>query len=174
MNSAIDRLADFLVSIIDLCKVGVIVDQYERGVILRWGKLQRLLLPGFHWHWPLGVDQVLTDNVVPTTDSLDPQSLTTKDGLSIVLSGIVTWQIDDIEKVLLQVEDADGVLTDTACGVIARAVAQSTWQQITDPTFPDRLTRRVQTLAAKYGIGVLRVQISDLSRSRSLRLWQSE
>ena len=60
-----DRLFDFISGIIDLFVFWVIVDEYERGVVKTLGKRRRskpVLAPGFHFVWPLGIDEVLVDN----------------------------------------------------------------------------------------------------------------
>jgi regulator of protease activity HflC (stomatin/prohibitin superfamily) len=167
----LDRLVDVLLSFIELFQCWTVIDQYERGVVLRFGKHVRTLQPGFHPVWPMGIEQVLVDNVVPTTTNLSSQSLTTLDGKHVVLSGVVTWSIRHIEKVVLEVEGADEVLADSCYGYIGVMVAASTWEQVRDPVFVEEVTREIRKRAFAYGIEVHRVAFQDMTLCRSVRLW---
>ena len=148
-----------------------VIDKFEEGVQMRLGKPKRTLQPGLRFILPFGIDEVLTDNVVPTTTSLDTQSLTTKDGKSIVIEAVLTHKIVDIQKILLEVEDADDALTDSASGYIAEQVTQHTWAQVRKPEFPKSLKPHIQRQARKWGIGVTKVQFSDCALAPSYRLW---
>jgi regulator of protease activity HflC (stomatin/prohibitin superfamily) len=104
----LDRLFDFITDILELFQFWVVIDEYERGVVKTLGKRRRknpVLDPGFHFVFPLGIDEVLVDNVVPCVDEFDEQSLTTKDGKAITLNAVVMWSISDIQKILFDVRN---------------------------------------------------------------------
>lgn len=169
----LDRLLDFIASALDLFRFWVVIAQYENGVVLRLGKFRRVLEPGLHFIIPFGVDDVLTDNVVTSTFNMTPQSLTTKDGQSVVISAVMTWAIKDVRKTLLEVEGAEDVAIDSCYGIIGQMVASRTWDEVRAPDFAEEITKAVRRRAFRYGIEVQSIQISDLSRTRSLRLWHS-
>ena len=178
-----DRLFDAISQFIDLFKFCAVIDEFERGVVLTLGVPRRrkhrwqfwmrdkvLLGPGLWLIWPLGIDEVLVDNVVPTVDEFDEQSLTTKDGKNVVLTAVVTWSIEDVEKILFEVEDSDEALEESTCGIIGDEVAESTWQDIHKNGFSIRVTKQVRKRAKKWGIKIHTVQFKNLSCSRSIRL----
>jgi len=169
----VNRLIDLFVSFLHLFRAWEIIDEYERGVRLRFGKLYNgALLPGFHWRIPFGVDKILTENVTRTTTALSPQALTTKDGVGVVVSGIVTWRICDIVKFLIKVEEAKEILADVTRGVIRQLVAAHTWDEISykGEQFDDELFKKARTPAFQWGVEVLKVSLSDVAKCRSLRL----
>lgn len=170
-----DRFIDVAIDFIELFRFWIVVDEYERGVVLTWGKRRKwrkpLLGPGFHFVLPLGIDRVLVDNVVPAVLELSQQSLTTKDGEPIVLTAVVTWSIDDVEKILLAVENADSALEESSSGIIGDMVAESSWQHIHANGFAAKVTRKISTRANAWGIHIHSVQFKDLSKSISVRLW---
>ncbi len=170
----LDRFVDVGLQFLGYFRLARVVEAYERGVVLRWGKFHREIGPGFHLLIPLGVDQVYTDNVVPSTLNLGPQSLTTKEGKFVVLSAIVTWSIECVTTVLLEVEGADGVLTDTAYGTISQAVAEATWDEVRSAKFALHVTKLVRKECKKWGIKIIRVRFSDKTACRSIRLWQEQ
>lgn len=168
----LDRLISLAQQLVGLFRFAAVVNDYEAGVVLRLGHFHRKLGPGFHFMLPFGIEQVYTDNCVPSTLSLGPQSLTTRDGVSVVVSGIVTWRIHDIRKMLLEVEDAESVLTDSAYGLIGDSVRAAEWAEVQAPEFAAALTSVIRQKAFRWGIKVSAVQLSDVSRSKSLRLWK--
>src|ERR1035441_3346836 len=100
-----DKLIDLIVSFIHIFYFSCITYSYQRGVILRWGRPNRVVGPGFHWHWPFCIEHYMFANVVPETMTVGPQSLTTKDNRSVVLSTVVTFLVEDVQKFLLEIEE---------------------------------------------------------------------
>jgi len=147
---------------------------------IRWRRLWRVQLwrprliygrpTGLHWVLPFAIDDALVDNVVPRTVSLSAQSLTTKDGKQIVVSAVVTAAISNIRKALLKVEGVDHALMDSCYAAIASAVSHAEWGQLATDEFNENLTKACRAQAWRYGIEIERVQLSDLSLCRSIRL----
>ena len=167
----LDRLFDFLLLVYKKLIPWVILDEYERGVILRWGRKHRALGPGWHWRWPLGIENYLSASVVTDTCRMPPQSLTTADGVSIVVSAVITSHVVDVEKLLLECEDKDQAMLDSAFAVIARLVTTNKWEDIHTERFANRMTLHVKRKAERFGIAVESVAFADVARCRSVRLW---
>lgn len=168
----LDWIPDAIENWFDYITPVVVVDEFERGVLLRWGKCKKELDPGLHWKWPLA-DRALLDNVVPRTINLKAQSLTTKDGKSVVIGAVVTASIRDIQKALLDVETVDNVLEDSCYGQVAALVAATDWEQIRGVEFNETLTAACRKQAFRFGVEITRVQLSDVAISRALRLYQA-
>jgi len=169
----IDRLIDFLLGILDLFRFWVVVDAFERAIILRFGVHVRTLEPGFHWVWPFNIERALHDNVVTRTTIISPQSLTTSDGETVVVSAVVTSHIEDIEKAILEVEGVDHALTDACFGAVGEVVARSTWADLTSEKFGDEVTKVCRRQAKRYGVYVDRVQLGDKAKCVAFRHHQS-
>lgn len=167
-----DKLIDLIVNFGSTFKLWTVVDDYEEGVILRFGRYHRTVKPGWAIHYPL-IERCITENVVPRTLNLGVQGLTTIDGLSITVAAVVTAQVQDVRKSLLEVESVGQAVMDSCYGVIGDFVCASTWEQMLNPEHLLQLPKLCQKIARKYGIEILRVQLSDKSRSRSLRLFQT-
>jgi regulator of protease activity HflC (stomatin/prohibitin superfamily) len=146
-----------------------IVDQYEEGVLLRCGKYVRTVKPGLVWQWPI-IDAVLTDNIVPTTTNLDTQILTTCDGNTVLIGAVLRWRIEDVKKVLLELEDPDDVLFDTAYGMIAEAAQSTTYDDLESDEFRSEVREGIRRRMGKYGIHVEEVFLTDIAKTRSFHL----
>lgn len=177
-----DRLIDLLIEFLSLFQFWIVIDEYEEAVVLTLGRPRNKrflglfgsnhLKPGFHFKWPFNIDMVYAENVVPTTTNLLTQSLTTKDGVNIVVSAVVTWQIRDIKKMLLKVEEPQRALADSTYSVIANVIESCVWEEIRDDTFNQTLTKAVRKKAFTWGIQVDDVSLADKVRTPTIRLVQ--
>jgi len=148
----------------------VVLDQYERGVVLRFGKYRRDIGPGWWWLLPLGIEKAISDSVAVSTTTLPPQSLTTKDGHSVVVSLVLTHRVHDIRVLLLEVEGKDQACLDCAAGVLALEISSHGWAEIVHADFLTAVHRSVRKRAFRYGIEVLAAAFSDLQRCKSFRI----
>lgn len=165
-----ERILDKLMEAVQFFMFWVVIRDYERAVVLRFGRYHRTLKPGFHWVWPLGIEDALHDNIVPRTVSLSAQSLTTRDNKQIVVSAVVTASISDIKKALLKVEGVDHALMDACYAAIAQSVSRADWSTLATEEFGEALTEACRLQAGQYGVEIERVQLADLSMCKSIRL----
>lgn len=169
----LDRLVEVLKEWVSLLQFAQVVPEFEAGVVLRFGVRHRAAPPGLRFFWPLGVETLLRHPTITDTQELGEQSLTTADGVSVVITGVLTYHVKDVEQVLLKVQGERQALVDSAMGVIGMQVLAATWPELISEEFWAKVTRLVRARAEKYGIKVEKVQFKDLSQSKSLRLWNS-
>lgn len=165
-----DRLLDLILNFTELFKLWTILQPFEKGVVVTLGKRVREIGPGFNFLWPLGIDEVHTINVVPTTENLSLQTLTTKNGETVVIGITVTWEVSNVRKILLEVEDHAGVVLDTCYGQLGAVVRESSWEELVDPTFSDRACTAMRYRAGRSGIHIKGVNVTDLARCRTYRM----
>jgi len=105
--------------------------------------------------------------VAQTVDLL-PQTLTTKDGKSIVLKGIIRYKVNDCKKYLMTVNSAKDVLVDTVQGVIREIIEDYTWGS--DIELNDLITEKSASVVEVWGIKVESVTLTDFGIIRTYRL----
>ncbi len=169
----LDRLIDFLIQFIELFYVARVVDQWEAGVVLRLGRYARDARPGLCWVWPLGIEHVWTVDTYPRPSRLPTQSLTTADGVAVVISAVVTSRICNPKRVILECGDAEEALIDSLTGTLAEHVTGAQWSDLTTEEFWRTVTTYAAKRARKWGVKVLSVQPADVARCKSLRLFGS-
>lgn len=164
-----DKLIDVLLQCIGLFRPWHVIEQYERGVVLRFGKFNREIGPGFHPIIPFSAEIVWSDNVVPTTTTLDSQSLTTSDGVPVVATGVITWEIVDIRKFLLEVEGREVVLQGSAYGCISETIEGNPWGA-SGSSRAKEIEKKIRRRAKKFGARVLKFEFKDFARARPYRI----
>lgn len=168
-----DRLVQLLIEFARLFQCWIVLDPYEEGVLVRLGKVKKILGPGFHWCWPFYVDMVHYQNVTPSAHSLGDQSMITKDGKNIGYNAIITFRIKDIEKATMEVHDTDHAVMDACEGEIGRVLRESTYEEIVGMgDILERLTAACRKRGWRWGIEVMSVQLAGLGLVRNIRLMQ--
>ena len=162
----LDRLLDLLASAWHRIVPWIVINEYDRGVVLRLGQAHRTLEPGLHWVWP-GLEYVLTDTVVTDTAMLDSQPVTSRDGVAVAIQPVLTYRVVDVRKLLLTVQDRERAVHDAAAGAIAAEVARSDWSELRVARFRRRVLETVRTRAARYGIEIEDVQFAGLAKARA-------
>lgn len=162
-----DKLIDLIVTFIHDILPFKIVNQWEQGVHLRFGKFHRVVYPGINFKRPL-FDNILTTPVITQTVNLRSQTVTSKDEKSIVLSSIVRYHVYDVEKFLLGVMHANDVLVDTTQGIIRDIVEDTDWNDLVDLT--DRVTPVVNGQVEKWGITVQLISFPDVGEIVTYRI----
>lgn len=152
----------------------VVIDAWEKGAVLRFGKFRRALEPGFHWKWPL-VEHVTEITAVETTMRLLPQTLTTKDGVGVVATAIVKYEIKDVEKFVTKIFDAKDALGDITMGAVRRTVSTMGYAALMAELTPEtEVLKGVRSEVSQYGFKVNRITFIDLAKVRSIRLIQAD
>lgn len=162
-------LKDLLASGGTLLSPVCMVRAWQGGVILRYGRWHRTMTPGYYWKIPFFEDYVLTETC-DTTERLQPQSLMTKDDVSVVVSSIVKYAIRDVQKYVCDVYDQKDVLADTTMGAIARAVRDHTYEELQQGEVEKDALTAAKRGAGKYGFEVIQLTLTDRARAKSLRL----
>jgi regulator of protease activity HflC (stomatin/prohibitin superfamily) len=164
-----DKLIDVVLQFIDDILPFVVVEHYNRGVRLRFGKNKGVLEPGFHWKIPFA-DSILTHMVKTTTMGLFPQTVTTKDGQSVVVCAVVKYEVDNVEQLLLEVNDPVDAVSDMTKGIIRDTLITTNWSECNDPEIVRQIRDKAAREASKWGIKIRAVTLTDLAVMKSLRI----
>ncbi|GAA3897881.1 FtsH protease activity modulator HflK [Halomonas cibimaris] len=81
-----------------------LVDQSERGVVLRFGKFQEIVTPGLQWNPPL-IDDVRMVNVTRVRSLTQTQSMLTRDENIVRVEISAQYRVSDPANYMLNVRD---------------------------------------------------------------------
>lgn len=166
-----DKLVDLFIQFIKIFQFTLIIAPWQRAIRLRLGKFHSILEPGLHFYFPFWIDRVVGESVVMETMQIKPQSLTTKDGKTVVVTAVVTFRIEDIRTFLLDVEGRNNAVEDSTYGSISSYVMKKTWEELVAlDDLGNELTKTVRRQAKRYGVDIISVQIMDFIQCRPLRL----
>ncbi len=167
----IERILDFIIEILSDLKFWVVIPHYDMGIQLRLGKHYKTLSPGIHWKIPF-VDQILTHMVKTKTINLNEQTLTTLDNKQIVIKAVIKYEVSNVEKLLLEVNDAPDAVSDMTQGIIRNVVITKNFDLLNDQDFSKEVLSKARIESERWGIKILAITITDLAQIRTIRLMQ--
>ena len=81
-----------------------VVDQYERGVILTFGKYKGTRGPGLTWIF-IGVQRMFKIDLRIATVDIPQQEVITKDNVTVGINAVVYFKVRIAEKAILEIQD---------------------------------------------------------------------
>lgn len=159
-------LASFLI-IIGLLVVafGVrIVNQYERGVVFRLGKVRRVVKdPGLRLIIPI-IDIMKKVSLRIVTLPIESQQIITKDNVSIGVSAVAYYQVQDPIKSIVEIENVVSATYQIAQTTVRNVVGQSTLDEVLSETaaINEKIKTILEQSTEKWGIFVGTVELKDI------------
>jgi regulator of protease activity HflC (stomatin/prohibitin superfamily) len=92
------------VSVMFLPATVAINKEWEEAIILRFGKFQRLVGPGFFFKWPLAESFLKQDKRIITLD-IARQEVMTKDNISVSVDAVVFMKVVDTKDSLVNIQN---------------------------------------------------------------------
>jgi len=175
MDGALGWLGDFFRFLFSLLPHLIIVRATHAGICWRHGSKPVIWNPGLHVYWPLVSEYELYPTVEQSLD-LPTQTLDTADGETIAVSGVVVYEISQIDRILGRVYDPEKTVSDACRLVVKRMVTRATREELQQgyEEFDRNLTEQIQQRVARYGVKVLEAAMSDFSPTYVLKLWGDE
>lgn len=139
----------------------------------RKNKTMKSLEPGIYLLLPI-IDEIIDVNKADQAVDLKNQSLWTKEGKNIVVSGTLRYHISRPEKALLEVWDHDVTLSRVALGVIADYVNSKSLEECHNLlALKEELRKKMKDIAKDWGIAIDEVYITDAGETFNLRILSS-
>lgn len=107
MGFFVAAIAIIVVLIILVSASLVIINEYERGVVFRFGHVVGVLKPGLKLRIPFGIDIVRKIDLRTRTIDVPQQEIITKDNISIKVDAVVYYHIEDPVLVITKVVNFD-------------------------------------------------------------------
>lgn len=82
----------------------VVINEYERGVVFRLGKLAETRLPGLRFLIPV-VDQLRKIDTRTIAMDVPPQDVITRDNVSVKVNAVVYFRVINVSKAVVEVEN---------------------------------------------------------------------
>ncbi|SHM27696.1 SPFH domain, Band 7 family protein [Caldanaerovirga acetigignens] len=82
-----------------------IVNEYQRGVLLRFGKFAYVVGPGINVIMPFGIDRLLVVDLRTATIDVPRQEIITKDNIPVLIDAVVYFNVLQPELAVLKVQN---------------------------------------------------------------------
>jgi regulator of protease activity HflC (stomatin/prohibitin superfamily) len=148
-----------------------IINQYERGVVFRLGKLRPAVKePGLRLIIPI-VDQIRKISIRIVTLPVDGQKIITKDNVSIDVAAVAYYKVSDPIKSVVEIENVINATYQIAQTTVRNVVGQSALDEVLSQTsvINDKIKKILDVATAKWGIYVSTVELKDIQLPDSMQ-----
>lgn len=148
-----------------------IINQYERGVVFRLGKVRPLVKePGLRVIIPF-IDQMRKVALRIVTLPVDSQKIITRDNVSIDVAAVAYYQVTDPIKSVVEIENVVSATYQIAQTTVRNVVGQSTLDDVLSQTakINESIKAILDDATEKWGIYVSTVELKDITLPESMQ-----
>ena len=118
-------IAVIILVLLLLVDITYLVDQQERGVVMRFGGYEKILQPGLNFTFPSVIDKVVIVNVGQVRSITHKASMLTQDENIVDVEVAVQWRITDPADFIFNVKDPALTLRQVAESAVRAIIGQS-------------------------------------------------
>lgn len=148
-----------------------IINQYERGVVLRLGRVRpEVKEPGFRVIIPI-VDQLRKVAMRIITLPVDSQKIITKDNVSIDVAAVAYYQIADPIKSIVEIDNVVSATYQIAQTTVRNVVGQSSLDEVLSQTqsINEKIKGILDVATEKWGVYVSTVELKDIQLPETMQ-----
>ena len=154
-------IAAFVITLVVLgCRI---VQQYEKGIVFRFGKIVSVREPGLNVIIPF-IDWIRQVDMRIVTLPIPPQKIITKDNVSVDISAVAYFKIVDAVKSVIAIQNVYSAIDQIAQTSLRNIVGKFQLDEILSEriTINAEITKILDTYTEAWGVVVNSVEIKDI------------
>lgn len=151
-----------------------LLEPTDGGLRFSYGGRVKELEPGkIYWWWPI-ISKIATISIKRQTLTFG-QRLTTDDGVSVQMSTVIVFVVNDVTKALMETADFDDTVGEVAQKVTIKPVMGREFCEIIDDLaksnkMRNELTSNARSMLTPYGCEVLDSYVCDFTKTKVLSI----
>lgn len=147
-----------------------IVDEYERGVIFRLGRVIGAKGPGLFFIVPV-IDKMVKVNLQTVTMDIPPQDVITKDNVTIRVNAVTYFNVTDPVNAVINIQNYLFGTSQVAQTTLRSILGQVELDEIlvNRDEINDRLQTIIDDLTNPWGVKVTLVEVKDVELPEAMR-----
>lgn len=141
----------------------VVINQYERGIVLTLGSYSYTLNPGLKVLIPI-IQRIIKVDIRITTSDIPQQEVITKDNVPVGINAVVYFQVTKPEDAVLKIQDFTYAVTQYAQTALRDVIGQVELDSLlTDrQKIADEIKKIVDSETTEWGVDVTAIKIQDI------------
>jgi regulator of protease activity HflC (stomatin/prohibitin superfamily) len=147
-----------------------IVDEYERGVIFRLGRVIGAKGPGLFFIVPV-IDKMVKVNLQTVTMDIPPQDVITKDNVTVRVNAVAYFNVTDPVNAVINIQNYLYGTSQVAQTTLRSILGQVELDEllVNRDEINDRLQSIIDDLTNPWGVKVTLVEVKDVELPESMR-----
>ena len=171
--AAIDLVTLFIVGIIILIILGLsirVVNQYERGVHFRLGRVIGVKDPGLRLIIPV-IDRMVKESLRIVTMPIPSQKIITQDNVSIDVAAVAYFKVVDAYNAVVAIENYNRAVNQIAQTTMRNVIGQFLLDDVLSST--SKINEKIKEIIDKHsepwGVQITAVEIKDINLPETMR-----
>ena len=137
-----------------------IINQYEKGIVLRFGRFKSVVDPGLNFILP-HIEELVKIDMREKMINVIPQKVITKDNVMVLVDAVIYCKVVDPVKAEFEVKDFDGAATVLAQTNLRNLIGDKTLDEtfVSRDAINDDLRSALDSATDNWGVKVTRVEI---------------
>jgi modulator of FtsH protease HflK len=135
-----------------------LIDERQRGVVLRFGKFERLMTPGLNFKWPRPIEKMIAVDSTQVRNVSDQVRMLTRDENIVLVDFNVQYQVSDPQLFLFGTRDPDETLKQAAESAVREVMGNSEMDTILSgqrAELASQARERLQLALNQYKTGLM-------------------
>jgi regulator of protease activity HflC (stomatin/prohibitin superfamily) len=148
-----------------------IVNEYERGVVFRLGRLLEPKGPGLFLIIPLGIDRVTKIDLRTLTLEVPPKEVITRDNVTIKVIAVIFFKVIDPRLAVTQVLNYVNATSQIAQTTLRSVLGESTLDELLAQrgNVNEKLQRIIDGHTEPWGVKVSTVEVKDVELPQTMQ-----
>jgi regulator of protease activity HflC (stomatin/prohibitin superfamily) len=147
-----------------------VLNEYERGVIFRFGRISETKQPGIRWIIPF-VDRMLKISTRVIANDVPPQDVITRDNVSVKVSAVIYFRVMDPIKAVIEVENFLYATSQMSQTTLRSVLGQSELDDLLSQR--EKINMELQTIIDKHtdpwGVKVTAVEVKNVDLPQEMQ-----
>ena len=101
-----------------------IAQQYERGLVFRFGRYMYIRGPGLFWIIPLGIERAVKVDMRVFTDGVEQQEAMTRDNVPVQANAVIWYRIVKPDLAIIEVQNVRNAIIQVALTTLRNVIGQ--------------------------------------------------
>lgn len=147
-----------------------VANQYQRAVVFRLGRLQRLAGPGLYWIIPLFEWQAMKD-LRTVTAAVQQQETITRDNVPVKINAVIWYQVVDPVRAVIDVVDVDGAVIQVALTTLRNLIGRHSLDDVLkeQEQLAQAMRAAIDGATEPWGVKVSRVEMRNVEIPESMQ-----
>jgi len=148
-----------------------IINEYERGVLFRLGRLMALKGPGLRLIIPFGIDRLVKMDLRTVTLEVPPQEVITLDNVTIKVNAVIYFMVVDPRNAVTRVANFINATSQIAQTTLRSVLGQSSLDELlaNREKINTKLQQIIDEQTEPWGIKVSTVEIKDVELPQTMQ-----
>ena len=148
-----------------------IAQQYERGLVFRFGRYMYIRGPGLYWIIPLGVERAVKVDMRVFTDGVEQQEAMTRDNVPVQANAVIWYRIVKPDLAIIEVQNVRNAVIQVALTTLRNVIGQHSLDDVLKERekMGKLLKDRVDQVTEAWGVEIQLVEMKNVEIPASMQ-----